>query len=212
MNEYRFPSWITANTKRSSQYKNASYVCTPWQNSSYPLAERFAMRKFCQGYTHWQYGCYVWWRKAMLDHKTCAIAIFHLTLGMCIINLLIISTCFSQIINFFASHGSHESHKLRVASPALAGFAECLQPDGKCKCNDAFSVRFVRFLFETQLFVRGYSGTSALFLATSKSVWWRAYAWMVAYICVDGGEHMRGWTPTNTWKCSCKFKKGQALI
>ena len=32
--------------------ENLSYVCTPWQNSTYPLAERFAMREFCQGYTH----------------------------------------------------------------------------------------------------------------------------------------------------------------
>ena len=29
------------------------------------------------------------------------------------------------------SHRSHESHKLRVASPALVGSAECLQPDGE---------------------------------------------------------------------------------
>jgi len=32
--------------------ENLSYACTPWQNSAYPLAERFAVDGFCQGYTY----------------------------------------------------------------------------------------------------------------------------------------------------------------
>ena len=36
----------------------------------------------------------------------------------------------SFIAGFLVSHRSHESHRWRVASPALVGFAECSQPDG----------------------------------------------------------------------------------
>ena len=32
----------------------------------------------------------------------------------------------------------------RIATLAAVGFAECLQPDGKRECNDAFFVRFVK--------------------------------------------------------------------
>ena len=37
--------------------------------------------------------------------------------------------------------GQRQSHRQRVASPALVGLAECLRPDGKRECNDEFFVR-----------------------------------------------------------------------
>ncbi|MDO5497989.1 MAG: hypothetical protein Q4F45_08925 [Alistipes sp.] len=37
------------------------------------------------------------------------------------------------------------------------------------------------------------------FLATFQFVCWRAYAWMVAYVRANGGEHTRECTPTNAY-------------
>ena len=86
--------WIILNDDRNACYsfrmlsisclesENLSYVCTPWQNSAYPLAESFAIGGFCQGYTHWLHACCVHQQKALLAHQPRAIAIFHLTLGM----------------------------------------------------------------------------------------------------------------------------------
>lgn len=62
--------------------ENLSYVCTPWQNSAYPLAERFAVDGFCQGYTYWLHACYAYRKEVALTLQSRAIAIFHLTLGM----------------------------------------------------------------------------------------------------------------------------------
>ena len=62
--------------------ENLSYVCTPWQNSAYPLAESFAVDEFCQGYTCWLHVCYAYRKGVALTLLSRAIAIFHLPLGM----------------------------------------------------------------------------------------------------------------------------------
>ena len=54
----------------------------PLANSAYPLAERFAVDGFCQGYTCWLHACYAYRIKVKLTLQSRAIAIFHLTLGM----------------------------------------------------------------------------------------------------------------------------------
>ena len=42
----------------------------PWQNSLYPLAERFVKEGFCQGYTHWQRVCYVYRQRAIFGYQS----------------------------------------------------------------------------------------------------------------------------------------------
>ena len=66
----------------ASNMRDIPYVCTPWQNSAYPLAERLAVDGFCQGYTCWLHVCYAYRKEVALTLQSRAIAIFHLTLGM----------------------------------------------------------------------------------------------------------------------------------
>ena len=84
------------------------------------------------------------------------------TQGRRIRKIYINSSYYSQNIYLLSSHRSHKSHRERIVTLAFAIRLKTLGNADKRGRSDAPFVRFVRFLCETQSFVRGYSGASAL--------------------------------------------------